>query len=318
MNLNLPILDQLTGCRNLLIAGMGGGFDVFCGLPIYFDLRRRGQAVHLASLSFSPHLGRLKGGIPLAGGVVGVTAAHRGTVVYFPELYLSRWFEETRGEEVPIWCFGMTGAQPMLAGYRALVEHLQIDGILLIDGGMDSLIRGDEATLGTTVEDTLTLTVVSDLDDVPVRLIACVGFGAEREVAHAHILENIAALAEAGGFLGTCSLVREMEAYREYEAAVLHAHGQPCQDPSVINASIVSAVQGRFGDYHVTAKTVGSRLWISPLMAIYWFFDLPAVAERSLFVSQLRFTQNFREIAQVMTEIRRSLPLRPASGIPLP
>jgi len=34
MDLNLPILDQLASCKNLLIAGMGGGYDVFCGLPI--------------------------------------------------------------------------------------------------------------------------------------------------------------------------------------------------------------------------------------------------------------------------------------------
>ncbi|MCK6628246.1 MAG: hypothetical protein L6R45_24105 [Anaerolineae bacterium] len=33
MNLNLPIFDQVAHCQNLLIAGMGGGFDLFCGLP---------------------------------------------------------------------------------------------------------------------------------------------------------------------------------------------------------------------------------------------------------------------------------------------
>jgi hypothetical protein len=45
MQLNLPILDQLSPCRNLLIAGMGGGFDVFCGLPIYFELQRREEVI---------------------------------------------------------------------------------------------------------------------------------------------------------------------------------------------------------------------------------------------------------------------------------
>jgi hypothetical protein len=40
MQLNLPDLAALSACRNLLVAGMGGGFDVFCGLPVYwfFDL----------------------------------------------------------------------------------------------------------------------------------------------------------------------------------------------------------------------------------------------------------------------------------------
>ena len=152
---------------------------------------------------------------------------------------------------------------------------------------------------------------------MPLRQIACVGFGAERELPHAHILENIAALAGAGAFLGSCALVREMDAYQHYERAVLHAHGRTLQDPSVINASIVSAVQGRFGDYHLTEKTAGSRLWISPLMALYWFFDLPAVAERSLFLSQLIGTETARDATLRLAAIRQTLKLRPPARLPL-
>lgn len=53
MKLNLPILNQIANCKNLLIAGMGGGFDIFCGLPIYLELRSLGIKAHLANLSFS-------------------------------------------------------------------------------------------------------------------------------------------------------------------------------------------------------------------------------------------------------------------------
>ena len=52
MELNLPIFEHLSSCQNLLIAGMGGGFDIFCGLPIYFELQKRVPQVHLANLSF--------------------------------------------------------------------------------------------------------------------------------------------------------------------------------------------------------------------------------------------------------------------------
>ncbi len=64
MDINLPIFNQLTSCRNLLIAGMGGGFDLFCGLPIYFELTKRGQTVHLANFSFSDIV-NFKGGVRL-------------------------------------------------------------------------------------------------------------------------------------------------------------------------------------------------------------------------------------------------------------
>jgi len=37
----------------IFIAGAGGGFDVFSGLPLYFGLRAAGKKVTLANLSFS-------------------------------------------------------------------------------------------------------------------------------------------------------------------------------------------------------------------------------------------------------------------------
>lgn len=318
MHLNLPVLDQLSSCRNLLIAGMGGGFDLFSGLPIYFELLSRGQRAHLASLSFSPHVPRLKTGVRLSPTLVSATAEHQGVVIYFPELYLTHWFRDRRGEEVPVWCFQNKGAQGLLSDYRALVQHLAIDGILLVDGGVDSLMRGDEATLGTVIDDAVTLAAVSQLDEVPVRLLSCLGFGAEQEITHSHAFENIAGLTEAGGFLGSCSLVRQMDACQAYEDAVLYVQAKRFQDPSVIASSVVSAVRGRYGDYHLTEKTHGRRLWISPLMPIYWFFDAMAVAERNLFLSQLQWTQSYSEAAQVLAHVRRNLTLRAPTRVPLP
>src|SRR5712692_7707208 len=99
-------------------------------------------------------------------------------------------------------------------------------------------MRGDEAQLGTVVEDSCSLAAVSQLDHVPVRLIACLALGAEQDLAYAHVFENIAALAGSGSFLGSCSLIRQMEAYRLYEEAVAFVHEQRFQDPSVRAALI--------------------------------------------------------------------------------
>jgi len=316
MQLNLPVFDQLSSCQNLLIAGMGGGFDLFCGLPIYFELQSRGQQAHLASFSFSS-ISRLRDGVCLSHTLVGVTADNRGPAIYFPELYLAQWFREKRSEEVPIWCFEKTGPRPLLDNYRALVEHLTIDGILLIDGGVDSLMRGDEASLGTVIEDASSLAAVDELEEIPLRMVACLGLGAEQDVTYTQVFENIAALTQAGGFLGSCSMTGQMEACQLYEDAVRCVHDKPFQPPSVINASVISAVQGQFGDYHLTEKTRGSRLWISPLMPIYWFFDLPAVAERNLFLADIRGADTFMEAAFAMLESRRKKPIRKATRIPL-
>lgn len=317
MELNLPIFDQLIGCQNLLIAGMGGGFDVFCGLPIYFELQQRGQNAHLANFSFSDVV-NFRGGVRLTDTLVGVTADYEGIVPYFPELYLARWFHEKRNETITLWYFQKTGARPLLENYRILAEHLSIDGILLMDGGVDSLVRGDEAGAGTLIEDATSLFAVNELTQIPTRLMGCIAFGAEQGIAHAHILENIATLTEAGGFLGACLLTPQMEAYQAYEEAVLYVQGQEFQDASVINSCIVSAVQGHYGSYHLTEKTQGSRLWISPLMPIYWFFDLPTVARHNLFLPQLRGTDTFMDALRAYRLYAQHIRKRPASRIPLP
>lgn len=115
----------------MLIAGMGGGFDLFCGLPIYFELQRRGQWAYLANFSFS-NIESLQGGIRLTSTLVGVQAGQDDFSPYFPELYLAQWFEERRQESVTIWSFQKTGAMPLLENYRLLVDRIGIDGILLI------------------------------------------------------------------------------------------------------------------------------------------------------------------------------------------
>jgi hypothetical protein len=316
MQLNLPLADRFAACKSLLIAGMGGGFDLFCGLPIYFELRARGQTVHLANYSFSD-LSLAKGGVRLTDTLLGVTHDLPGHYVYFPELYLAQWFKAKRDEAVTIWSFQKTGARPLLENYRTLVEHLGIDGILLIDGGVDSLMRGDEHEVGTLIEDAISLIAVGELKDIPLRVIACLGLGAEQDIAYAHVFENIARLTEAGAFYGACALVKAMEVYQLYEDAVMFAQSRPYQDSSVINSSVISAARGHFGNHHLTEKTRGSSLWISPLMPLYWFFDLPMVARRSLIYNHLRYTDTITDAFRQWMLLKRSLPARPKSRIPL-
>lgn len=320
MDFNIPVLDQLLTCENLLIAGMGGGFDLFLGLPIYFELQKRGKTVHLASFSFTDveHLDPAAI-TKLTPTLAAATADYDKVAIYFPEMYLSRWFREVRNEEVTVWTFHKTGERALTENYRLLVDELGIDGILLVDGGVDSLMRGDEAQMGTLIEDSISLLAVSQLVNVPLRMMFCVGFGAERDIAYGHVLENIADLTQAGAFLGACSLIPQMPVYQDYEAAVLYVQGQRFHDPSTINSSVISAVQGHYGNYHLTEHTrrSGSLLWISPLMPLYWFFDLDTVAARHLFLSQLLGTTSFRHAVHIFMEVRKLLPRRKRSRIPL-
>jgi hypothetical protein len=316
MNLNLPILDRLSSCKNLLIAGMGGGFDIFCGLPIYFELKKHGINAHLANYSFSD-IENVDFGLRLTKTLVGVTPKPERVYPYFPEFHLVNWFKEKRNEDITIWCFHKKGAAPLTENYKILVEHLGIDGILLVDGGVDSLVRGDEWEVGTAVEDLTSLFAVNQLSDVPTRLLACIGFGAEKNLTHAHILENIADLTKIGGFLGSCSLIPQMESYQLYDEAVTYVQGNEFQDPSVINSSIVSAVRGNHGEYHLTEKTKNSTLWISPLMPIYWFFDFDSIVKQSMLLPEIEGTNLFRDALYKVIGKAERISRRKETKIPL-
>jgi hypothetical protein len=39
-SLESPLWSRLAGCERILIAGCGGGYDVFSGLPLFFALHK--------------------------------------------------------------------------------------------------------------------------------------------------------------------------------------------------------------------------------------------------------------------------------------
>jgi len=200
MNLNLPILDQIKDCKNVLIAGMGGGYDVFCGLPIFFELQKMSVSAHLANYSFSD-IETFTGGQRLSPTLVGVDAEYDDIVVYFPELYLAQWFKQYRKQDLKIWSFHKTSSRSLIDNYKILVKHLEIDAIILVDGGVDSLVRGDEQETASLIEDAISLCAVNELQEVPVKIVSCIGFGAERDLSYSQILENISLLIKLEPFM---------------------------------------------------------------------------------------------------------------------
>jgi hypothetical protein len=319
LQLNLPIYDQLANSKNILIAGAGGGFDVFCGLPIYFALRTQGKRVHLANYSFtSIQLAEFASqAVVLGRNLIGVSVPLKHDLPYFPEGYLSQWFKEVRNEDIIIWLFANSGALPLTRAYQTLVEHLGIDAIILIDGGVDSIMRGDEAGAGTLIEDTISLAAV-DLLNIPVKILACLGFGTEveEEVCHYNALQNISALTKAGGFLGSCSLIPQMDAFQQYEAACKYVWSRPNHPASHISTRVIPAVNGEFGTYEMFPSERPVSAFVSPFMGLYWFFSAREVITRNLILDLIRDTYEVREAFGIAARAIQAFRQRPRRAIP--
>lgn len=146
------------------------------------------------------------------------------------------------------------------------------------------------------------------------------GVDAYHGICHAQFLEGVAELEREDGFLGVVSLHRAMaevqryvQAYDDVEASMGRA--------SIVNASVISAIEGHYGDHHRSARTSGSRLWINPLMSMYWAFALEPVARRLQYLERISRTRTYaqldREIAKYRQEIRQSGRHRDYEQIPV-
>ncbi|MCC9311722.1 DUF1152 domain-containing protein [Kitasatospora sp. RB6PN24] len=305
-----PLLTRLKAADRILIAGAGGGFDIYAGLPIALALRAAGKEVHLANLSFS-HLYGLDAEVWLEPEVARITPDTRSAERYFPERTLARWLRLHRMPET-VWAFASVGVRPLRKAYRALTSHLGIDAILLVDGGTDILMRGDEAGLGTPEEDMASLAAVAGLPGIPERLVACLGFGVDayHGVSHTLVLENLAALDRAGGYLGAFSLPRDSREGRLYLDAVEHARDAFPEHPSIVHGSVAAALEGRFGDVRFTDRTRNSELFVNPLMTLYFTVTVEALAARNLYLRRIEETHLMRQVSSAIEEFRDSLPGR--------
>src|SRR5262249_6494273 len=126
-----PLFTALSPARSILIAGAGGGFDVYAGLPLALALWHSGAQVHLANLSFS-QLELIDLDTWEAENVAAVTPDSTSPDWYFPERTLARWLA---ARELPstVYTFPPLGVQPLRAAYRYLTESLSIDAVVLVD-----------------------------------------------------------------------------------------------------------------------------------------------------------------------------------------
>ena len=302
------IFTRLRGSQRVLFAGAGGGFDVYASLPLALALAERGTHVFFASLSFTD-LYALGLDVWLDQDVAAIRPDTPGAFDgYFPERALARWLE-CHGYPATVYAFPKTGVQPLRAAYRTLIEHTRAQAVVLVDGGTDLLLRGDESGLGTPEEDMASLAALHGIDGI-VKLAASLGFGidAYHGVNHSHVLENIAALEREGGYLGAFSVPRTSTAGALYLDAVAHAQAETAIHPSIVHGQIAAAIRGQFGNIQFTDRTRGSDLFVNPLMGMYFTFELDALATRNLYLDRIENTVLIRQISSIIEEFRDDLP----------
>jgi len=302
MNLPFQFKD-----KKILIAGAGGGFDVYAGLPLYHSLKEHNQVFFANFSTKCDFIVRL------------------ATDEDYPEGKLG----------VPCYLLPRAGVQLVRTAFKKLISEHQIDVVILVDGGVDSLMVGDEIDRGTVLEDFICLAAVGGSNDSfpigvhsqfekaialedneelrskPQLILACIGMGTEQEedLDHAATMENIAALMKEDAFLGCVSLTRgpAFDFYRE-----------TCENAwkfgrkSHIHSRIIPAVCGEFGSVEIPGVDArlpsvypksGPSSMVHPLMSLYWFFDLLSVVKRNKCVTTLEKSNTFVDARILLKQI---------------
>ena len=289
-----PFLKELEQLQRILLVGAGGGFDIFSGIPLFEYLAAEGKDVWLANLSFTDLLG--PDGAKLRDDYIKVTPETPGSDDYFPERYLSKWYKE-QNRDVPVYAFYGSGARTVLRIYEKLKRELNYEALVLVDGGTDSLMRGDEPSLGSPAEDVASIAAAYQLKGVETYLIN-LGFGVDyhHEVCHVYVLEAIADLTKTGDYLGAFSLLPSMPEFQAFCQAVDYTNERMSDRASIVARSILAAGKGEFGNYHHTERVKNTELFINPLMSLYWCFRLKGVAERNLYLDYILNTHSRMDV----------------------
>jgi hypothetical protein len=310
----IRFLERLETSTNVLIAGCGGGFDVFAGLPLAQYLMARGKSAVFANFSFT--------NLWLCGGERITPTMWRvdrqsNEIPYFPEKWLAEWLL-ARGQSVPIYAFAKSGVRPLSTAYSWIMDHHQIDLVLLIDGGTDSIIFGDEPGLGTVVEDAVSI-VAAEKATGGRALLAAIGFGVDdyHGVSHHAFLENVARLTRDGGFLGSFSLLPDEPESAAFLSLVDYANQRQPLHRSIVCNSIASALRGEFGNFHATNRTTGSDLFINPLMTQYWTFEVSSVVRHMIYAEKLAETERMEEAGRIIEAWRETIEPRARHPLPL-
>jgi hypothetical protein len=286
---------------------------VYAGLPLARALSDLGKEVHLANLSFTD-MSDVDGWLALD--LVRVTPTSSGPSQYFPERTLSRWLA---GQGLPsaVYAFRRVGPRRLRAAYELLVAKLGVDAVVLVDGGTDILMRGDESGLGTPEEDMSSLSAVASLDGLE-RVVVCLGFGIDsyHGVSHGLVLENLAALDRAGFYLGGLSIPAASAEAKMYLEAVADAQASTPMRPSIVNGQIAAALRGEFGNAAFTSRTAGSELFVNPLMAMYFAVDLVGLAQSVGYLDRLAGLNSMYEVAEVIEYYREEVARRPRRVFP--
>jgi len=318
--------------KTVLLCGCGGGFDFVHSMNLYPELRRLNKTVVIVSFSFGD-VGQIGGTAPVVWEDMNIKVKEVSADSqplndrYAPEIHVCTFLDSSYPQTAPHKMYACNARQftvPRLtAFYTHIINQHKIDGVIIFDGGSDSLMRGDEEGLGDPIEDCVSVTSVSLLknEGIKFRILISAGFGSDRfnGVSDASSLRAVAEITQMGGFLGSLSLEPTHPGFLFYSNCVKHIYSRQ-SFRSVLTGLVILSTQGHFGfdisdnsanpdgvKVDLGTRVSGTTAFCWPLMAILFAFDVNVVAKRSYIATWIKDETTVSNCHEALYKGRKTL-----------
>ena len=292
---------------SILLSGCGGGYDVFCTIPLFFEYQKKKKNIIVVSLSFTKvrllekltienQIEKLKSNLYFVDAKKMVNKEYD----YFPEYYLSRHLQQG----VYVIIIKQSTIKQITEAYNVIIHKKNIIKFYLVDGGCDLLLSGKESDLATPVEDMMHLKAVVNL---PIkRKYAC-----------------------AVGMTCDCNSVPKnelLDRLKEIEDILISKHIWSLTDPyvkkyydifykskptnSIVNSLICSTLEGRVGYYlpkHLKLRIRNNNVELDQLMITFVQYDLIKLSNRILYLDELDINHDIDEIDDYIMNFNRNI-----------
>ena len=237
--------SRLLPCKidkKTLILGAGGGFDIYTCLPWYLTLTKdeQDQCV-LANYSFTDDLYKYE--THMNEWIIEINSGTPSTKKnndYFPEKFLSISIDK------PIYAIRLIPNPLLETELEKFVVKHEIAQIILVDGGVDSCLYGDESSFGSPLEDSQTLIAchhIAQRHQIPCKLM-CSALYVD-EVSESVFLSHWDEMTKKNFQCNVVKLTKDnypIERHKKILNESIFA--------SIIQESIVAAIEGSRGRYN--------------------------------------------------------------------
>ena len=307
--LNIPTSFDLKikDSKNILLLSVRDS-AMLSSLPIYLYLRKLNKEVHIANYSATDFatVRNYADPVIMDANILGATSIIKEKNQSYQEGYLSLWFKQffKLPEEKVIWFVNKVGPKALTESYKKLIAHLEIDTIIFVDFGVDSLLFGTEQDCPRTIIDSCINYSAFKNIEIENKISVIIGATTETngEDVYFSAMRNLTRMSQQGGVLGSCNLMNYMKSFQVLKNACQFISFQSGAEISETNKIILSSVEGiDFDDENNQVP------YVSLLMSQYWFLDANAIAYNNAILQEISEFSSYYDIVQfIMPRLRKS------------